>query len=232
MRTGVLSVFLSWSSSMNSIKRVTSYRGKKTDRERKKRRRKKDTEVDIEQKQDSEGEEEMEEDLENLNVNEAEGEINSKVSESQGACAVNPDDSDGIFTVKIGPETTSVSSSDQQPNLNSSVPFVPHPRMNALLTVKHGILYLYGGIFEEGDKQLTLSDMYSLDLHKLDEWNVIIKSDLKEKVTVFYTFYLLRVIVCYHCSRSFILLEHGGKHYVPNSLYPSFSSTFYSTLLL
>ena len=171
--------------SLNSIKRVTSYRGKKTDREKKKRRRKKDIEVDIEQKEDSEEEEEMEEDLEKLNVNEAEGESNS---ESQGACAVSPDDSDGIFTVKIGPESTSVSSSDQQPNLDSSVQFVPHPRMNALLTVKNGILYLYGGIFEEGDKQLTLSDMYSLNLHKLDEWNVIIKSDLKEKVIVVYIF--------------------------------------------
>ena len=174
----------------------TSYRGKKTDRERKKRRRKKDTEVDIEQNEDSEEEEEMEDDLEKLNVNEDERESNSKVSGSQGACAVSQDDGDGVFTVKIGPESTSVSSSEYQPNSDSSIQFVPHPRMNALLTVKHGILYLYGGIFEEGDKQLTLSDMYSLDLHKLDEWNVIIESDLKEKVIVIYTFYLLHVKFC------------------------------------
>jgi hypothetical protein len=34
--------------------------------------------------------------------------------------------------------------------------------MNCGLAVKHGLLYLYGGLIEDGDKQFTLSDFYSL----------------------------------------------------------------------
>jgi hypothetical protein len=34
--------------------------------------------------------------------------------------------------------------------------------MNCGLAVKRGLLYLYGGLVEEGDKQFTLSDFYSL----------------------------------------------------------------------
>lgn len=68
---------------------------------------------------------------------------------------------DGIFTVKVGPVLV-----DQEPSQSTAVKNKmsnnPHPRMNAGLVVKHGILYLYGGIFEEGDKQYTLSDLYSL----------------------------------------------------------------------
>lgn len=40
--------------------------------------------------------------------------------------------------------------------------FTPSARMNAGLAVKQGKLYLYGGLYEEGDRQLTLSDMYCL----------------------------------------------------------------------
>ena len=156
-------------------------RGRKTDREKKKRRRKKDVEAD-DSKEDSEEEnEEMEEDLEKLNVNETDPEDRSN-SQMEGACAAAGNDE--VFTVKIGPDTTIVSSTEQHPNSDCSVEFAPHPRMNALLAVKNGTLYLYGGIYEVGSKQLTLSDMYSLDLHKLDEWNVIIKNDLEDKVNL------------------------------------------------
>ena len=34
--------------------------------------------------------------------------------------------------------------------------------MGSGLCVKHGVLYLYGGIVEDGDKQYTLNDMFSL----------------------------------------------------------------------
>lgn len=40
--------------------------------------------------------------------------------------------------------------------------FSPSPRINAGMVVKHNILYLYGGIVEDGDRQYTLSDFYSL----------------------------------------------------------------------
>jgi hypothetical protein len=34
--------------------------------------------------------------------------------------------------------------------------------MGSGLCVKHGLLYLYGGIVEDGDKQYTLNDMFAL----------------------------------------------------------------------
>nr|XP_031292489.1 kelch domain-containing protein 4 isoform X2 [Camelus dromedarius] len=56
-------------------------------------------------------------------------------------------------------------------------PVEPSPRSNAMLAVKHGRLYLYGGMFEAGDRQVTLSDLYCLDLHKMEEWTVLVEMD-------------------------------------------------------
>ncbi|XP_006046186.3 kelch domain-containing protein 4 isoform X3 [Bubalus bubalis] len=53
----------------------------------------------------------------------------------------------------------------------------PSPRSNAMLAVKHGRLYLYGGMFEAGDRQVTLSDLYCLDLHKMEEWTILVETD-------------------------------------------------------
>lgn len=53
----------------------------------------------------------------------------------------------------------------------------PSPRSNAMLAVKHGRLYLYGGMFEAGDRQVTLSDLYCLDLHKMQEWTALVEVD-------------------------------------------------------
>ncbi|XP_043083127.1 kelch domain-containing protein 4 isoform X2 [Puntigrus tetrazona] len=55
----------------------------------------------------------------------------------------------------------------------------PCPRSSAMATVKHSKLYLYGGMFEVGDRQFTLSDLYSLDLHKIDQWDVLVEMDPK-----------------------------------------------------
>ncbi|XP_070617938.1 kelch domain-containing protein 4 isoform X3 [Erythrolamprus reginae] len=64
-------------------------------------------------------------------------------------------------------------------NEASSAPVEPCPRSNAMLAVKHGILYLYGGMFEVGDRQFTLNDLYALDLHKMDEWKILVEMDPK-----------------------------------------------------
>jgi len=53
----------------------------------------------------------------------------------------------------------------------------PSPRSNAMLAVKHGQLYLYGGMFEAGDRQVTLSDLYRLDLHKMQQWTALVEMD-------------------------------------------------------
>ncbi|XP_058530715.1 kelch domain-containing protein 4 [Ochotona princeps] len=53
----------------------------------------------------------------------------------------------------------------------------PSPRSHAMLAVKHGTLYLYGGMFEAGDRQVTLGDLYCLDLHRMEEWKVLVALD-------------------------------------------------------
>ncbi|XP_062033525.1 kelch domain-containing protein 4 isoform X1 [Lepus europaeus] len=53
----------------------------------------------------------------------------------------------------------------------------PSPRSHAMLAVKHGLLYLYGGMFEAGDRQVTLGDLYCLDLHRMEEWKVLVDVD-------------------------------------------------------
>ncbi|MEJ1284225.1 kelch domain containing 4 [Cricetulus griseus] len=57
----------------------------------------------------------------------------------------------------------------------------PCPRSNAMLAVKHGLLYVYGGMFEAGDRQVTLSDLYCLDLHKMEEWRTLVEMDPKSQ---------------------------------------------------
>ncbi|XP_053487587.1 kelch domain-containing protein 4 isoform X1 [Ictalurus furcatus] len=55
----------------------------------------------------------------------------------------------------------------------------PCPRSSAMAAVKHGKLYLYGGMFEVGDRQFTLNDLYCLDLHKMEQWEVLVEMDPK-----------------------------------------------------
>ncbi|EXJ75785.1 uncharacterized protein A1O5_00292 [Cladophialophora psammophila CBS 110553] len=45
---------------------------------------------------------------------------------------------------------------------------MPHPRFNAQLTVQDDILYIFGGTFEKKDVEITFSDLYAVDLGKLD----------------------------------------------------------------
>ncbi|XP_024887164.1 kelch domain-containing protein 4 isoform X1 [Temnothorax curvispinosus] len=95
-------------------------------------------------------------------------------------------DDDGIFTVTIGStEPSTSSSSSLQPistvTSDKETKFLPLPRMNAGMATKHNILYLYGGIMEEGDRQYTFSDFYSLDCRRLDEWKTLIADDLSSQ---------------------------------------------------
>lgn len=50
----------------------------------------------------------------------------------------------------------------------------PSPRMNSGMIISKGHLYIFGGSYEQGHRQFTLCDFYSLDLHKLDNWRTII----------------------------------------------------------
>lgn len=83
---------------------------------------------------------------------------------------------DGVFKITLGPSKPETGISSIEENDGPKV-FQPARRMNCGLAVKRGCLFLYGGMFEDGNKQVTYSDMYSLDLKKLDEWKTIITDD-------------------------------------------------------
>ncbi|UCS18768.1 uncharacterized protein HLK63_A00913 [Nakaseomyces glabratus] len=45
---------------------------------------------------------------------------------------------------------------------------LPHPRFNATTTVIDDTLFIFGGIWELGDKEFMIDSLYSIDLNKLD----------------------------------------------------------------
>lgn len=80
------------------------------------------------------------------------------------------------FTVTVG-GPTATSSQDlkkDKTTVEGHNKGFPSPRMNAGICIINKHLYLYGGIYEQGHRQYTLSDFYALDLHKLDAWKTLI----------------------------------------------------------
>lgn len=50
---------------------------------------------------------------------------------------------------------------------------MPHPRFNATTCVVEDSLYIFGGMFERGEREFTLDSMYAIDLGKMDGVKVI-----------------------------------------------------------
>jgi len=86
--------------------------------------------------------------------------------------------------------------------------------MNTQLAVKSNVLFLYGGILEQGDRSYTLNDLWALDLKKMDKWKQIVETEQmdwagSDKGTFFDT-------VCEVLLRS--LVRPFGVHFTPNLL--------------
>ncbi|KAM0979383.1 hypothetical protein ACFX13_015529 [Malus domestica] len=58
----------------------------------------------------------------------------------------------------------------------------PCGRINSCMVVGRDTLYVYGGMMEVKDREITLDDLYSLNLSKLDEWKCIIPATETEWV--------------------------------------------------
>ncbi|CAN6713702.1 unnamed protein product [Malus baccata var. baccata] len=84
------------------------------------------------------------------------------------------DESDG----KINESSANLDSQD------SDLPEVVKPcgRINSCMVVGRDTLYVYGGMMEIKDREITLDDLYSLNLSKLDEWKCIIPATETEWV--------------------------------------------------
>ncbi len=51
---------------------------------------------------------------------------------------------------------------------------LPHPRRSMFMQCHKSIVYLFGGKFEDRDeKEITLNDLYSLNLKRLEEWQCV-----------------------------------------------------------
>lgn len=83
----------------------------------------------------------------------------STADEQMEASEPNQVTSDGIFTMTVG-AAKDVSTSKS--HSNDSAANTPSPRMKPGLAICKGQLYLYGGELENGSKQYTLNDFYSL----------------------------------------------------------------------
>jgi len=99
---------------------------------------------------------------------------------------------DSIFTVSVGGVSASSCSTAavSQDGVGhpggsaASDAFLPCPRRRASIALKQGQLFLYGGVVEddENERDLTLSDFYAIDVHKLDRWRTLIQLDTAKMV--------------------------------------------------
>ncbi|EAN89374.1 hypothetical protein C3747_90g188 [Trypanosoma cruzi] len=58
----------------------------------------------------------------------------------------------------------------------------PHRRMNASMLVLGNTLYIFGGQFESGLREVTMSDLFSFNLHTCDTYRVLLSQDLSRLV--------------------------------------------------
>uniref|UniRef100_A0A7S4A982 DUF4110 domain-containing protein n=1 Tax=Pseudo-nitzschia australis TaxID=44445 RepID=A0A7S4A982_9STRA len=58
----------------------------------------------------------------------------------------------------------------------------PLPRINAATLVHGNTMYLLGGILEVGDREVTLDDMWALDLRKRDNWECLWEGTMYKQV--------------------------------------------------
>jgi len=88
----------------------------------------------------------------------------------------------GNFTVSstVGGALAEASNGQTKNDSKSKDCFIPCGRFNSQMAFKSGNLYLFGGVVESGEKDITLKDFYSLDTNKFDTWNTIIENDQME----------------------------------------------------
>ncbi|KAL3818594.1 hypothetical protein ACJIZ3_004499 [Penstemon smallii] len=83
-----------------------------------------------------------------------------------------------------GSNGKSLQSSKKVSVQNSVLPEIVKPcgRINSCMVIGKDTLYIYGGMMENKDREITLDDLYTLNLSKLDEWKCIIQGSESEWV--------------------------------------------------
>lgn len=85
-----------------------------------------------------------------------------------------------LTLTKVGSSKNSDALSDSTTQEAPPEAVKPSGRINACMAVGKDMLYLYGGMMEVKDREITLDDLYSLNLSKLDEWKCIIPASESE----------------------------------------------------
>ena len=88
----------------------------------------------------------------------------------------------GNFTVSstIGGASKDGETAEKENGEKSKDCFTPCGRFNSQMVFKGGNIYLFGGVVESGEKDITLKDFYSLDITKMDSWSILIENDQME----------------------------------------------------
>lgn len=68
------------------------------------------------------------------------------------------------------PPPSRVQQDEEEDDPDDPLKTIPLERYNVMLAVQRNILYVYGGIFEAGNREYTLDDFYTLDLTKLERF--------------------------------------------------------------
>jgi hypothetical protein len=59
----------------------------------------------------------------------------------------------------------------------------PHPRIHPCLLMKGNTLYVYGGITELGDVEVSLDDCWALDLNRRDTWKQVLPGTMSQTLS-------------------------------------------------
>jgi hypothetical protein len=112
--------------------------------------------------------------LENLNIKQIENNSSEVFTLSYNAPKSSSSDPSNKNTDEA---VVVVTQNDIQNNI-----LMPHIRRSSFLQFHKGILYLYGGKYEDQDeKEYTFKDMFFLNLKKLDEWKVLFEDKETEE---------------------------------------------------
>lgn len=90
----------------------------------------------------------------------------------------NGDDDDSTFRNSLH-DVSEVKASFE---VNKRGQIYPYPRMNAATLVVGNTLYVFGGQFECGAREVTMSDLFALNLNTCDTYRVLLSQDISSTV--------------------------------------------------
>ena len=106
------------------------------------------------------------------------------INEAAAATASNVSSGDVTAATPVSPDDTPTNGKSTPTNFSGY--FIgrtnPAPRINASVMVRGNILFIYGGVTELGDVEVTLDDCWCFDLSKRDVWRNILPGSMHQLV--------------------------------------------------